>query len=54
MLLGWTVYTSRVAGPGTQLTANVIEPVAPEGTSASRGLVPVTVQFTATPESATL
>ena len=46
--------TSCVAGGAAQVTWNATETVPPAGTSAVRELPPLTVQFAATPESATL
>ena len=43
-----------VVGGAVQLTANVVEPVPPEGTVTVRGLAPLMVQFAATSESDTV
>src|SRR3954447_19537144 len=53
-LLGWTVNASCVAAGAAQLTSNAAEVLPPAGTSTVREVPPLTVQFAATPESATL
>ena len=47
------VVTARLPLVALQLTENVVEPVPPAGTVTVRGLSPLTLQFPATPESAT-
>src|SRR3954471_16861367 len=53
-LLGWTVNASCVAGGATQVTWNATAVLPPAGTSAVRELLPLTVQFAATPDSVTV